>query len=63
MDTKIRRVGLLVILPLVLTAFSFGFMVEVDTATAQGSPLVNSPQNLTDLPMMTLYVATNSALN
>lgn len=37
MNKKIREASLLVILPLVLTAFSLGFVVEAEAAKAQGS--------------------------
>ena len=37
MDKKLRQASLLVILPLVLTAFSLGFMMDADAAKAEGS--------------------------
>ena len=37
MNKKLRKASLLVILPLVLTAFSLGFMIEADAAKAEGS--------------------------
>ncbi len=45
MNKKFREASLLVILPLVLTSFSFGFMVEADAATAEGSPGTVSPKS------------------
>lgn len=45
MNKKLREASLLVILPLVLTAFSLGFMVEVDAAKANGSDGVQSPKS------------------
>ena len=45
MNRKLQKASLLVILPLVLTAFSFGFTVEADAATAEGSPGSVSPKS------------------
>jgi hypothetical protein len=45
MDKNLRQVSLLVILPLVLTAFSLGFMMDVDAAKAEGSPGTQSPKS------------------
>ena len=38
MNKKLREASLLVILPLVLTAFSLGFMMEADATKAEGEP-------------------------
>ena len=38
MDKKLREASLLVILPLMLAAFSLGFMMEADAAKAEGEP-------------------------
>lgn len=45
MNKKLREASLLVILPLVLTAFSLGFMVEADAQKAEGSPGTQSPKS------------------
>lgn len=45
MDKKLRGVSLLVILPLVLTAFSLGLIVEADAVKAQGSDGQTSPKS------------------
>ena len=45
MDKKLREAILLVILPLVLTAFSLGFMMEADAAKAEGSEGTQSPKS------------------
>ena len=45
MDKKLRQVSLLVILPLVLTAFSLGFMMEADAVKAEGSEGTQSPKS------------------
>ncbi|MFQ5781878.1 MAG: hypothetical protein ACE5GR_02335 [Nitrosopumilus sp.] len=45
MDKKLRKASLLVILPLVLTAFSLGFMVEADAVKAKGSDGTQSPKS------------------
>jgi len=45
MNKKLREASLLVILPLVLTTFSLGFMVEADAAKAEGSEGTQSPKS------------------
>ncbi len=45
MDKNLRQVSLLVILPLVLTAFSLGFMMEADAVKAEGSEGTTSPKS------------------
>ena len=45
MNKKLRGVSLLAILPLVLTAFSFGFMIEAEAVAANGSPGSQSPKS------------------
>lgn len=45
MNKKLRGASLLVMLPLVLAVFSFGFMVEADAAKAEGSPGTVSPKS------------------
>lgn len=45
MKQKLREVSLLAILPLVLTAFSLGFMAEADADKAEGSPGAVSPKS------------------
>jgi hypothetical protein len=45
MDKKLREASLFVIFPLVLTAFSLGFMLEADTEKAQGSKSTISPKS------------------
>lgn len=45
MDRKLREAGLLVMLPLVLTAFSLGFLAEADADKAEGSPGAVSPKS------------------
>lgn len=45
MNKKLREVSLFVILPLVLTAFSLGFMVEADADKAQDSEGTTSPKS------------------
>ena len=45
MDKKLRESSLLVILPLVLTAFSLGFIMESDAAKAEGSDGTQFPKS------------------
>ena len=45
MDKKLREISLIVILPLVLTAFSLGFMMEADATKAEGSEGTVSPKS------------------
>lgn len=44
MGKKLGKVSLLVILPLVLTAFSLEFMMDADAAKAKGSEGAQSPK-------------------
>ncbi|MFQ5439907.1 MAG: hypothetical protein ACE5DL_00435 [Nitrosopumilaceae archaeon] len=45
MKKRSKEIGLLVILPLVLTAFSLGFMMEASAEKAEGSPGTVSPKS------------------
>jgi len=45
MNKKLREASLLVILPLVLTAFSLGLMMDADAANAEDSPGAQSPKS------------------
>lgn len=45
MNKKLRQASLLVILPLVLTAFSLGFPIDADAAKAEGSDGTQSPKS------------------
>ena len=45
MDKKLREASLLIILPLVLTAFNLGFIMEADAAKVEGSDGTQSPKS------------------
>lgn len=45
MNKRLREASLFVILPLMLTAFSLGFMAEADAEKAQGSEGTTSPKS------------------